>query len=409
MNTGRGSNNKNIGIHNRALVLKLIATNCGMSRVELSRSTSLSKMAVGNIAGDLIGAGIIDETEDYAETTGSEYTSYGRKPAKLVLSEHAPCICGMLIKRGLCQVVIGSLDGKILDRVEHIYPEQIDGNGVISLLVSAFQELKNRNSRKIIAIGIASIGPLNSSNGIILNPPYFYGIENLPIVHIVQEMTCLPVYIVNDANAGALAEKLYGIGKKIPNFIYLHIMNGIGSGLVLENRLYGGDTGQSGEIGHTSITFSGPKCACGNIGCLDLFANHENVKKHIRQLSPLYPSSAMAQNSNPSWEEVVDAANVNDYLAISALEEFCGYISFALIDTLNLLDISHIIVGYSANSTNEIVEQILREKIKSSVLYSKYRELDVKHSIFGGDAPLIGSIALIAEKIFESELSVLVE
>ena len=189
-----------------------------------------------------------------------------------------------------------------------------------------------------------------------MNPPYFYGIENFPITSIIHKITGLPTFLVNDANAGALAEKLYGIGKDIPNFTYLHIMNGIGSGLVLKDSLYEGDTGQSGEIGHTSINFAGPQCACGNKGCLDLYANVDNMRQKVFELSPFYPASPLASVSHPTWYDIVDCANRKDALAIIVIEEFCSYVSYALINTLNLLNIATLIVGYDSSLNGFIIE-----------------------------------------------------
>lgn len=79
---------------------------------------------------------------------------------------------------------------------------------------------------------------------------------------------------------------MYGIGKDIPNFLYVHLKYGIGSGLVLHEELYNGNSGQSGELGHSTINFVGPQCPCGNVGCLEMYANIENVRNYIQQQLP---------------------------------------------------------------------------------------------------------------------------
>ncbi len=398
-----GSNIQDIKLQNRMLILKLIATNHGFSRVDLAKVTGLSKMAVGKIVSELITCGMVNETERTIPLSGT--SAYGRRPIMLTMSQNSPCICGMLIKRGLCQIVLANLDGSIFEQIniEYIYLENKDN--LIEILKDAFLELKKRTNRRILAIGISSLGPIDSSKGIILSPPYFYGIENLPIASIMEEITSLPTYLVNDANAGALAEKLYGIGKNISNFTYLHIMNGIGAGFILHNTLYNGDSGQSGEIGHTSINFSGPKCDCGNTGCLDLYANINSMRNRIKELEPFYKNSPLLKLAEPSWCDFVDSGNSGDSLAITILDEFCSYISYALVDTLNLLDLSNIIVGYDSNTNGMIIEKILERKISKSILSSKFREITLLHSGFDGNAPLIGSIATIADKIFSKQLS----
>ena len=405
MQKSTGSNNQDVKQKNRMLVLKLIATNKGISRVDIAKMTGLSKMTIGNIVTELIEENLV--TEKILSTNQCASNNYGRKPIMLILSPTSPCICGMLIKRELCQIILGDLSGTILEQINYQYTTLENNEALINMLIQGFNTLKERTCRPISAISIASLGPLNSPAGIILNPPYFYGIENFPIVSIIEELTGLPAFLVNDANAGALAEKLYGIGKDIPNFTYLHIMNGIGAGLVLKDSLYNGDSGQSGEIRHTSINFAGPQCACGNKGCLDLYANVDNMRRKIYDLSPFYPQSPLNKIKSPTWCDIIDCANNKDTLAIIAIEEFCSYVSYALINTLNLLNIATLIVGYDSSLKGFIIEDIIKNKLSHTLLSADYENISVIHSQFNGNAPLIGSIAFVADKIFSLTLPLL--
>lgn len=405
MNEKKGSNIKDLKQSNCALILKIIATGHGVCRSDLATKSGLTKMAVGNFVTDLMEMGFVEERE---LETGTPVC--GRKPLILQISGKSPCICGMLIKRNLFQVVIADLGGKIIKKREIEYSEDLKKEDIPTLLINVFESLKKETTRNVFAIGVSSIGPVDTQKGVILNPPLFYNIENINIVEILKKSTSLPVFLINDANAGALAEKLYGNETQIPNFAYLHIMNGIGAGFVLDHKIYNGDSGQSGEIGHTSINFMGHKCVCGNTGCLDLYASVENMKKRTRELLPFYQSSKLAEIENTrdiTWLDIIDAGNQHDGLAIFVLEEFCGYIAYALTDVLNLLDISYVVVGYTASAEGNIIEKILSEKIKSSVIYSKYRQVQMVHSSFGGDAPLIGSIACVADKVFDLSLPLL--
>ncbi|MBS6194136.1 MAG: ROK family transcriptional regulator [Clostridiales bacterium] len=399
MKSKTGSNILDVKIQNRMLVLKHIAMSDAISRVDISRITGLSKMTVGNIVTELLSVGLIQEVN-----TPQFSANYGRKPIMLALSENSPCICGILIKRELCQIVLSDLGGKIFFRLEHVYEVLHSKQELLDIIWSLFSKCRKQTLRKILAIGIASVGPLDSEQGIILKPPYFYGIENLPIVSIFREKTGLPVFLVNDATAGAFAEKLFGAGIDTPNFAYLHIMNGIGAGFVLNHTLYDGDSGQSGEIGHTSINFDGPFCACGNRGCLDLYANVNNMRRRIQDLAPFYPSSPLTSILTPSWIDIVTAGNQHDTLATSVLEDFCSYIAYSLTNTINLLNLSTIIVGYNSANNGRIIEDLLQHKLAALSLSAKHHPLSIFHSTFHGDAPLIGSVALIADKVFNLKL-----
>ena len=390
-----GSNGQDIKQKNRILVLQLIAENTGVSRVDISRMTGLSKMTIGNIVTELIEEKLI--IEQGRLDCPPEAAASGRRPIILSLSPASPCICGMLIKRELCQIIIGDLAGHILDEVHYEYSSLSDGEELVRMLCHGYQTLSRHSDRHIIAISISSLGPVDGQHGVISKPPHFYNIRHLPIVSLLEKQIGLPTFLVNDANAGALAEKMYGIGKNISNFCYLHIMNGIGSGLILRDSLYNGDAGQSGEIGHTSINFAGPPCACGNRGCLELYANVDAMRRKIKNLSGFYPSSPLA-GGTVSWRQIVDCAERGDHLALLALDDFCSYLSGALLNTLNLLDLSTLIVGY--NGSGGVIERLLQARLAPALLSDHPDALRVLHSSFGGDAPLIGSIAFAADKIF---------
>ncbi|MDX5688320.1 ROK family protein, partial [Clostridioides difficile] len=257
----------------------------------------------------------------------------------------------------------------------------------------------------IIGIGISSIGPVDDINGTILNPPDFGNVSNLNIVDFIKEMSDLPIFLINDANSGALAEKMYGLGKNISNYIYLHIMNGIGAGLVLENKLHTGNLGQSGEIGHTSINFSGPLCSCGNNGCLDYYTSVSNLIKRIESLSHIYPNSPLINCKDFSLVKLIDEANNKDSLAMFLLDEFCTYVSYALVNTLTLIDCSSIIIGYDFNIPGTFIENTLLKKLTASASFSKYKKISVRHSNFGANAPLIGSIAIVSYNFFNGSIN----
>ena len=136
------------------------------------------------------------------------------------------------------------------------------------------------------------------------------------------------------------------------------------------------------------------------------------MQERIDELMPLYPGSVLSRFPNAkeiAWTDIVDNANRKDPLAITVLEEFCGYVAYALTNTLNLLDISCVIVGYDSTVEGNIVEKLLTKKISSAVIYSRYRNVHVVRSHFGGDAPLVGAIACVAEKVFDLSLPLLMD
>jgi predicted NBD/HSP70 family sugar kinase len=403
MDSLSGYNFQAMKMHNSLLILKTIATDGPISRVELSYRVGLTKTTLGKRVSDLMESRLVCETESNGTVMN---TSPGRRPILLKISDESPCICGILIKRQLCIVILSDISGNIIDKISREFKTLANAEQLIRMIYDMYTELHIKNMRKICAIGISCIGPVDATKGCIINPPNFYNIKDVPICDIFYKKTGLPCYIINDSNAGAMAERLYGQGKQLRSFVYLHIMNGIGSGYILDYKLYNGNLGQSGEIGHTTINFNGPVCDCGNVGCLELYANLKNMNLKIRNMQESYDKKSIyfKEEREYTLEEILTAADKADSFAISAVDEFCGYLSWALISVINILDVNYIIIGYDCESNNPILEKVLSQKIKNKPLITQSEEVLVKKSKFHGNAPLYGSIALIADKIFEGQL-----
>lgn len=376
--------------------MELICTNYPLSRSQIAQKTHLAKMTLSNIVSELIAGNIIVEKEMKA-TDGA---SVGRRPILLGLAETSPCVCGMLIRRGLLQTIVADLGGRVVDSVSVEFESLKSADELTAALLESYHTLAARCGRDIVAVSISSLGPVDTRRGMILNPPDFHGLANIHIVEIIRAATRKPTYLINDSNAGALAEKIYGLGRDTANFVYLHMINGTGAGVVLDNKLYEGNTGQSGEFGHMSINYMGPKCACGNTGCLELYANIKKMNERAEELKHLYPDSPVSQKGALSWNEYVEEANRGEPIAMLVVDQFCEYVAFALTNLLNLLDINHVIIGYACKTQGTFIEDAIKARIDRSVLFSRYSSVEVKKSRFVGDAPLIGSIAAVADRIF---------
>ena len=404
MAANSGISIKGLKQKNLSLILKLIAVHPGVSRIDLAKTTHLTKMTVSNIVSDLLDHGIIYEDETSA---GFGQPSNGRTPTPLRLSPQAPKAIGVLIKRGILRIVLGDLSGNVLDDITVRPTSALTSDELLAIILNGIDQLISRNNSRILGIGISSIGPLDVQTGVLLNPPNFYEIQNFPVVEQVRHHTHLPTFLINDGNAGALGEKMYGIGKTIPNFLYVYLKHGIGSGLVLHGELYNGDRGQSGELGHSTINFAGPQCPCGNVGCLEMYANIRNVRNFIRQQHSLYPNTHIQDPSQLSLVEIIDLANQNDALAVSALNEYCNYLSHAILNVLNTLDLSCVIVDYESNVKGTVLENLILRKIQPRINSERFQSLHILRSQFHGHAPLIGALALVADNVFHERLDIL--
>ena len=192
MGNNAGISIKGLKQKNQSLILKLISTRAGLSRIDLAKISNLTKMTVSNIIADLMEQGIVVEEES---SSGRMQPSNGRIPTPLKLSPQAPKIIGILIKRGLYQVILGDLSGNVLDKFVDKTQRLTGAEQLLHIIFTGIDTLKARNHCPLLAIGIASIGPLDAKNGILLDPPNFWGIQNLPIVQEVTNYTHLPAFL----------------------------------------------------------------------------------------------------------------------------------------------------------------------------------------------------------------------
>lgn len=370
---------------NRGLIFQLIATGTCNTRIELSRRTGLAKTTITNIVAEFIEKGIVKESEE-------ELTEVcGRNPITLKIADQAPKIIGILVFRTNIQAVLCSLDMQILrtDKIE--FGEKLSGE---KLIQDAFELIDRmmRVEKNILGIGIASIGPVDIRNGIILNPPRFYGVKNVPIKDAVQKKYELPVYFDHDNNCAALAEKLFGIGKTEQDFLLLAVSNGIGSGFVCGGEVFHSHRGFETELGHVSINCKGLQCSCGNRGCLEMYASSYVIKEKLKKMTgiDLPYADFFRMHDRPDVEAV--------------LEEMIQDISTALVSIINMLQPELIVLGYEGIDWPDEYVQKLEQLVNTRKIAQDGWNIPVKKAYFGKQAQLVGAASLVVNGIFKGEI-----
>ena len=236
MREQQGINNTHLKSRNRGLVLQWIASEDNPSRVEIARHIGLTKMTVTNIVSDWIQAGYVEEKEAAVNAT------VGRNPIILDIADNAPLAMGLYLSRTAATILLADLKLRVHYR-DRLLLESENAETITDKLVQLVRRAMDwreavRPRTAIAGIGVSAIGPLDTSTGLLLSPTDFFNIRKLPLAKILREASGLPVFVSNDMNASALAEKLYGHGKPYDNFIYAGITHGIGAGIVSGGHLY---------------------------------------------------------------------------------------------------------------------------------------------------------------------------
>lgn len=258
-----GKNLEAIQAMNRTLLLRLLQQNQICSRANLAEQSGLKQATITNIINDFISWKLVEET-------GLIEGSKGRRAIGIRLKENEFYVIGVRLSRKYYEIGIFTLMGELVGDEDREYIKDTSPNLVISGILEKVQELLHDNSDKtILAVGVAVPGPYYYEEGVIESVTSFKGWKNIPIKSELQKRLPIPVVIDHDANAGVLAECFFSIHPgDHKTVVYVAVGQGIGAGIFHDGKIFRGATGIAGEIGHASVNLDGPRCECGNRGCL---------------------------------------------------------------------------------------------------------------------------------------------
>ena len=376
-----GMNNQNLKYRNRGLLLRLLCTHDGTSRIQLAQRTGLTKMTVSNIIAGLMEQGYV------IECAPERNAGVGRNPITLDIAPNAPKILGVQLGREGVTAVLFDLKLRILKKEEEVFGQE-DTPSILQKLFRAVDRIRLQEER-ILGCGVSVVGPLDVESGMVLNPPNFFGVSNLPLRHLLAEHTGLPVELNNDMNCAALGEKLFGAGREFHNFLYVGLSTGIGSGIIENDGLYQNSSGFAGELGHTSIDCNGPACSCGNRGCLEEYVGMPVIEVRLREATGV--ADNFAGYCGRADDPRVDAV----------LSDVIEKITRALVNAVNLLNPQAILIGHNGTHLPaRYLEQMERE-LNRRKFSQDYLKIKVKKSRFGMDSSLYGSGCLSLRRLFE--------
>jgi glucokinase len=231
-------------------------------------------------------------------------------------------VWGLDIGGTKCAFVRGDVSGRILSRREVATGAFIGWETLLSELLLVGGE------KVPLAVGISCGGPLNSSRGLILSPPNLPGWDNVPMTDWISRRVGAPASLRNEANACALAEWRFGVGRGCRSMVFLTLGTGFGTGLILDGRLYEGTLGMAGEIGHVRAAEDGP-LGYGKRGSYEGFCS----------------GGGIAQLAGISAKEAVLRAEAGDAAAISALRRSADMLGAAVAVLIDLFAPERIVIG----------------------------------------------------------------
>jgi glucokinase len=203
-----------------------------------------------------------------------------------------------------------------------------------------------------------------------------------------------------------MAEKYYGKGRKYRNFITIVVDEGIGSGVIIDNKLFRGSSVYCNEFGHISIEREGLKCTCGNIGCVEMYAALPKIIAQLEHSLDIGASSSffgeIRNTRHISWEDILEGLRQDDMLAKRLLQKVAELIGGALVSAINLLEPEAVILSSKIAQAGNAILNPLKSYVKDRIVTRSFECPDIMVSEVE-DASLAGGAAIVFEHFIKAD------
>ncbi|MBE6884427.1 MAG: ROK family protein [Ruminococcaceae bacterium] len=248
-------------------------------------------------------------------------------------------------------------------------------------------------------VGIGTPGSVDKRIGLVeyANNLAFY---DVPLSEMVGKYVNKPIYLENDANAAAYGEALAGAGRGVDNMIMLTLGTGVGGGIIIDGKIYGGFSNMGAELGHMGIVHNGRQCTCGRKGCIEAYCSATGLINITKEYMEAHPESAMWEMVGGDINKVngrtsFDGMRKGDAVAKMVVDEYIEYFTYAVANYLNIFQPNVLVVGGGVGKEGENLLAPVREAVVHQT-YVKKEENRTKilPAELGNDAGIIGAAML---------------
>lgn len=291
-----------------------------------------------------------------------------------------------------------SADGQVLERYRLPTDIALGREAFLERLLAVLGELKSdgeRSGRRVAAVGLGVPG-LIANDGYIHSSVNLLPLEGINLAREVSQGVGLPVVACNDANASAIGELRFGAGRPFRSLLALTLGTGVGSGLILDGRLWTGIDGVAGEFGHVTVEPEGFLCACGNRGCLEQYASASAIAARAARQAD---ADELRRDGPPTAGGVALKARAGDAAALEIYRGAGRYLGIAVAGAVNLLNLEAVILGGGVAESFDLLVESMRAEIRSRAFALPGQRVTVLKGELGDDAGLLGSAALAFERV----------
>ncbi|KAF0815923.1 Xylose-responsive transcription regulator, ROK family [Bacillus sp. ZZV12-4809] len=380
-------NQQLVKMKNKSRVLQTIIDQSPLSRADISQHLGLTKGTVSSLVNELIDEKICSET-------GPGKSSGGRRPVMLLFNEKAGYAIGIDLGVNYILGVITDLSGNIVnENLKHMnsmrYEETIL---VIKEVIQSLVDSAPDSPYGVVGIGIGVPGIVNKEGSNILLAPNL-GWTDINLKAEIESEFHLPVIIDNEANAGAYGEKRFGAGKNYENLIYVSAGIGIGVGFILQNSLYRGAEGFSGEMGHMVIDIDGKECSCGSKGCWELYASEQALLNQAKN----------SKQEDLNLESLIDMAEVDEEVK-DVFRHIGRGLGIGINNIINTFNPEQIIIGNRLAIARELLSESIMEVVRNRSLRFNQENVNITFAELTIYSAALGASAYATESFLNSDL-----
>ena len=284
-------------------------------------------------------------------------------------------------------------EGEILNEVR--YPTAAGRERLISSIAQAIMQA--RDEYEVGGVCLAGPGTVLSAENKVIDAPNLHAIEGIPLKDELEERTGLTATVENDANAAAWGEFRFGAGSEVNHLIFLTLGTGVGGGVISHGILLRGAQGAGGELGHVTIQATGPRCACGNHGCLVALASGTAIARRAREVASEKPDSALgrlAVERKVLGEDVTELARGGDAAALEVLEETGTWLGIGLAGFINVFNPEAIAIGGGVARAGNLILDAARREVRLRATSPGRDLVEIKEATLGAESGVLGAGAL---------------
>jgi predicted NBD/HSP70 family sugar kinase len=386
-----------MGDFNLTVILDAIRRSSGgLSRVELAQIVGLSPQTISNISRRLLDQHLIVEA-------GKEGSGPGKPRTILRLNPSGMYALGVHLDPAVITFVVLDLVGAVVKHSRITTPGGEPGT-VIATIAAEIQQLvadSGVDEAKIAGLGVAAPGPIDLEQGTVVDPPLLSGWNRVPLRDALAEATGLSTLVDKDVTSAAVAETWAGGPSGSGSFAFMYMGTGIGCGIVLNDELVRGTSGNSGEIGHIIVDPGGPACDCGLRGCvksscIPQVLVDQAVKAGVLEDDPRDSSAGSAIQER--FAKLVEAAGAGDRKAAEILDHSAVLVARAVSVITNTLDVERVVFGGPFwGFLSERYLNLIPQLVSDNSAARQIHDIEVVGTGVGEDVGAIGAACLVLE------------